>query len=77
MTWDLLFDPTHLVFETDGTCYDLVLTNDPYGGVLVVWPATGYVWRWFMGDRMQTLTTNANPFDKENIFKYLEATNNE
>ena len=35
----------HIVFETDGTRYDLVLTDDPYGGVLVIWPATGYVWR--------------------------------
>jgi len=74
---DLLFDPTHLVFERDGTCYDIVLTNDPYGGVLVVWPATGYLWRWFPGDRMATLTTNANPYDKENIYHYLEAEHNE
>jgi len=71
---DLLFDPSHVIFETDGTRYDLVMTNDPYGGVLVVWPTTGYVWRWFPGDRMATLTTNANPYDKENIFHYLEKT---
>ena len=72
---DLLFDPTHMVFDMDGTCYDLVLTNDPYGGVLVIWPATGYLWRWFPGKEIKTLTTNANPFDRDNIFNYLEMTN--
>ena len=28
---DLLFDPSHIIFEADGTRYDLVLTNDPTG----------------------------------------------
>lgn len=69
---DLLFDPTHLVFETDGTCYDLVLTNDPYGGVLVIWPATGYLWRWHPRDRLKSLNNNNNPHDGDNIFNYLE-----
>jgi hypothetical protein len=71
---DLLFDPSHMVFETDGTCYDLVLTNDPYGGVLVIWPATGYVWRWHPGDRLKPLTRDLNHHDGNNIFEYLEGT---
>ena len=74
MSKDLLHDPSHIVFESGGSGYDLVLTNDPYGGVLVIWPATGYLWRWFPGERLATLTTNANPYDRDNIFRWLEET---
>ena len=35
----------HLIFQTDGTRYDLVLTDDPYGGVIVAWTRTGYLLR--------------------------------
>ena len=73
----LLFNTTHMVFDMDGTCYDLVLVNDPYGGVLVAWPATGYLWRWHMGDRLKTLTRDVNPHDSNNVFAYLEMTNSE
>lgn len=73
----LLFNPSHMVFETDGTRYDLVLTNDPYGGVLVAWPATGYLWRWHMSDRLKPLSSSCNDHDGKNIFEYLEMTNNE
>lgn len=72
-----LFAATHMVFQTDGTNYDLVLVDDPYGGVLIAWPATGYLWRWYMGDRLAPLSSNCNPFDAENIFTYLEATDQE
>tara|TARA_R110001606_G_C15362731_1_gene648698 strand:- start:493 stop:717 length:225 start_codon:yes stop_codon:yes gene_type:complete len=71
---NLLFNPTHMTFETDGTGYDLVLVNDPYGGVLVIWPVTGYLWRWYMGERLAPLSSNCNPFDADNIFAYLEET---
>ena len=70
---DLLFNPTHLMFDRDGTCYDLVLVNDPYGGVLVVWPATGYLWRWHAGDRLKQLSPKCNSYDAENIYRFLES----
>ena len=63
----------HLVFETDGTRYDLVLVDDPYGGVLVIWRSTGYLWRWYNGDYLKSLSKNTNDHDAINIFKYLEA----
>ncbi len=62
----------HLVFETDGTRYDLVLVDDPYGGVLVIWPSTGYLWRWYNGDYLKSLSKNTNDYDAINIFKFLE-----
>ena len=68
----LLYNPTHMVFEADGTRYDLILVNDPYGGVLVAWPATGYLWRWHPSDRLKPLGT-CNAHDGKNIFAYLEA----
>ncbi len=70
---DLLFNPTHMVFEAEGTRYDLLLVNDPYGGVLVAWPATGYLWRWHPGDRLKPLGT-CNEHDGKNIFNHLEVT---
>lgn len=63
----------HLIFQADGTRYDLVLVDDPYGGVLVAWPATGYLWRWYPGDRLKPLSSNCNQFDGENIHAFLEA----
>ena len=74
MTADLLFNPSHIVFEAEGTRYDLVLTNDPYGGVLVVWPATGYVWRWYPRDRLKALSSICNDYDAIQIYKHLETT---
>jgi hypothetical protein len=70
---NLLFDPSHIIFEEEGTRYDLVLTNDPYGGVLVIWPSTGYLWRWYVGDYLKPLS-KVNDHDGKNIFNYLEAT---
>jgi len=72
MTADLLFNPSHIVFEAEGTRYDLVLTNDPYGGVLVAWPATGYLWRWYPNDRLKPLSNICNDYDAIQIYKYLE-----
>ena len=62
----------HLVFQTDGTRYDLVLVDDPYGGVLVIWPSTGYLWRWYAGDYLKPLSKDTNKHDANNIFKFLE-----
>lgn len=62
----------HLIFEAEGTRYDLVLVSDPYGGILVVWPATGQVWRWHRDDRLKPLGDN-NIHDGNNIFNFLES----
>jgi len=70
---DLLFNPTHMVFEAEGTRYDLILVNDPYGGVLVAWPATGYLWRWHPRDCLKPLAA-CNEHDGKNIFNHLEVT---
>ena len=61
-----------VIFEADGTRYDLVLCDDPYGGILVIWPDTGYLWRWHEGDRMKDLSRNVNDHDAINIFTFLE-----
>ena len=65
----------HLVFQDDGTRYDLVLVDDPYGGVIVVWTSTGYLWRWDQGDRLKPLSKDTNEHDAYNIFHYLESRN--
>ncbi len=62
----------HLIFQTDGTRYDLVLVDAPYGGVIVVWESPGYLWRWDEGDRMKPLNKDSNPHDAQNIFNFLE-----
>lgn len=62
----------HIIFESQGTCFDLVLTPDPYGGILVVWPAGRQFWRWYAGDRLKPLT-NCFQVDTEIIFHFLEA----
>jgi len=74
MSKDLLFDPSHVIFEADGTKYDLVMTNDPYGGVLVVWPQGRQFWRWHVNDRLKPMMPMCNEHDGQNIFEYLEAT---
>jgi len=62
----------HLIFQADGTRYDLVLVDDPYGGVIVVWTSTGYMWRWYQGDYMKRLSKEVNKFDEHNIWQHLE-----
>lgn len=62
----------HVHFEDDGTNYDLVLVDDPYGGIIVVWTATGYLWRYYPSDYLKPLSNEYNPHDAKNIFDYLE-----
>jgi len=59
-------------FQTDGTRYDLVLVNDPYGGIIVAWTSTGYLWRYYEGDYLKPLSNDYNPHDAKNIFDWLE-----
>ncbi len=62
----------HLIFECEGSRFDLVLTSDPYGGTLVVWPVCGLVWRYFEGDRLQPLSKNCSKYDGDLIYRHLE-----
>lgn len=61
----------HLIFEAGGTRYDLVLVSDPYGGILVAWPATGQLWRYHRDDRLKPLGDN-NKFDTIAIYDFLQ-----
>lgn len=61
----------HLIFEAGGTRYDLVLVSDPYGGILVAWPATGQLWRYHRDDRLKPLGDN-NEFDTVAIYNFLQ-----
>lgn len=62
----------HYEFQTDGTRYDLVLVDDPYGGIIVAWTSTGYLWRYYEGDYLKPLSNDYNPHDAKNIFDWLE-----
>ena len=62
----------HIIFDAEGTRYDLVLVSDPYGGILVAWPATGQLWRWHRDDRLKPLG-KCNEYDARNIFNFLES----
>lgn len=62
----------HEVFEADGTRYDLVLVDDPYGGILVIWPQGKQFWRYHPNDRLKPLNAMCNDYDTRNIFAYLE-----
>ena len=61
----------HIIFEMEGTRYDLVLVSDPYGGILVIWPQGKQFWRWYRGDYLKVLC-KCNSNDTHNIFTYLE-----
>lgn len=61
----------HIIFEAGGTRYDIVLVSDPYGGILVVWPATGQLWRYHRDDRLKPLGNN-NEFDTVAIYNFLQ-----
>ena len=56
----------------DGTNYDLVVTQDPYGGFLIVWPSMGEVWRGFTNGEVKVLSNNVNPFSTKAICEIWE-----
>ena len=53
----------------DGTRYDLVITEDPYGGYLIVWPVMGEVWRGFKDTEIKVLSKDVNPYSTQAIQK--------
>jgi hypothetical protein len=56
----------------NGSRYNLVLAEDPNGGVLVVWPNVA-TWRWYRGDTLKFLHGSDNKVDAKAIFDYLES----
>jgi len=53
----------------DGTRYDLVITDDPYGGYLIVWPSMGEDWRGFKDTEIKVLSKDVNPYSTQAIQK--------
>lgn len=37
----------------NGTRYDLIAMLDPYGGVLIAWSITGWLYRYYPGDESE------------------------
>ena len=62
------FEPT----PRNGSRYDLVLVEHPYGGTLVIWSSANMTWRYDRDDRMKPLSPNCNSFDAEAIFNHLQ-----
>ena len=66
----------HVVFQLDGTRYDLHLVEDVYGGTIVVWTTTGMMWRFYTNPyEIKALSKNCNKHDAANIFQFLEHIN--
>jgi len=62
----------HFVFQPgDGTCYDCIMTPDPYGGFIVNVNTTS-VWRWYPEDYLKFLCGNNNEYTRKAVFDFLE-----
>ena len=64
----------HVRFEPvpkNGSFYDLVLVDDPYGGIIVVWTSAKMTWRYYQGDYMKPLGENCNEYDAKAIFSEI------
>jgi signal peptidase I len=65
-------DTRQIIFQPgDGTRYDIVLIDDPYGGVLVIWPGDS-TWRWYKNDYLKFLHGKNNEYTRRAIWNYLE-----
>jgi len=63
----------HFDFQPgNGTRYDIVVINDPYGGLLVVWPNVS-TYRYFGGSNpeIKHLHGKKNKFDQKAIKDFL------
>ena len=62
----------HCIFQPgDGTCYDILCVDDPYGGILVIWPNQS-TWRYHEGDQLKFLHGVNNEYTRKAIWNYLE-----
>lgn len=62
----------HASFEPgDGTCYDIVVFDDPYGGELVVWPNHS-TWRYYHNDQeLKFLHGKKCKYTQDAILRYM------
>ena len=56
----------------DGTRYDFVTVDDPYGGVLVIWPNHS-TWRWHPDDCLKFLHGKECEYARKAIYEHLQA----
>ena len=62
----------HFDFQPgDGTRYDLVCVESPYGGLLVIANESS-CWRYHPGDRLKFLCGNFNEYTHDAIWNLLE-----
>jgi len=55
----------------DGTRYDFVTVDDPYGGVLVIWPGQS-TWRWYPDDYLKFLHGTECEYARKAIYEHLQ-----
>ena len=62
----------HASFEPgDGTCYDIIVFQDPYGGELVVWPNHS-TWRYYSDDQeLKFLHGKKCKYTQDAILRYM------
>ena len=56
----------------DGPRYDFVTVEDPYGGVLVIWPGHS-TWRWYEDDYLKFLHGQECEYARKAIYEHLQA----
>ena len=56
----------------DGTRYDFVTCDDPYGGVLVIWPGHS-TWRWYKDDYLKFLHGQECEYARTAMYNHLQS----
>lgn len=73
--------PMHIVVEPgNGTCYDLMIMDDPYGGIIVSWSIIGGMLRYYSKEytgaesEIKVLTKSwTNNYDHKAIKEIMDA----
>lgn len=60
----------HIIQPGDGTCYDFVTIDDPYGGILVIWPGHS-TWRFYPKGELKFLHGRECEYAREAILNEL------
>ena len=61
----------HIIEPGDGTRYDFVTCDDPYGGVLVIW-AGHSTWRYYKDDYLKFLHGQDCQYARRAIYDHLQ-----
>ena len=61
----------HIIQPGDGTRYDFVTVEDPYGGILVIWPGHS-TWRYHADDRLKFLHGQECEYARKAIWNELQ-----